>query len=356
MADTIRLKRSEAAGSVPAPSQLELGELAVNVADGRIYLKKADGTIVATAMKVEFDAHVGSGGGSHALATPSVAGFMAAADKAKLNGVQNAATANSPDATLLNRANHTGTQPASTITGLGAGATRPVQSGLHARADDGNTLALAGAFGFGGNPFQYGAGTTAAQTLDPYGLTRVFRLDADVSGSGFSTFSPVLHLGGIDTWSRFQIDYSSGIARYAHGLAGTQYASGQFWSTANFNPYVYSTTAEMQAAIAAAKPAPVLEIATSTTLNLSHANQFLWSTTSSALTITVPANSSVAFPVGAEIHLGAFTAGSLTLSAAGGVILDLPNGGSAVLGPNMNATLKKMQTNRWRLIGQTVAA
>jgi len=42
-------------------------------------------------------------------------GGLSAADRAKLDGIATAATANSPDATLLARGNHTGTQAASTI-------------------------------------------------------------------------------------------------------------------------------------------------------------------------------------------------------------------------------------------------
>jgi hypothetical protein len=52
------------------------------------------------------------------LATGTDAGLMAAADFTKLAGVASGATANSPDATLLARANHTGTQAQSTVTNL----------------------------------------------------------------------------------------------------------------------------------------------------------------------------------------------------------------------------------------------
>jgi hypothetical protein len=48
---------------------------------------------------------------------------MSSADKTKLDGIASGATANSSDATLLARANHTGTQAATTITGLAASAT-----------------------------------------------------------------------------------------------------------------------------------------------------------------------------------------------------------------------------------------
>jgi hypothetical protein len=51
------------------------------------------------------------------LATTTDAGLMAADDKTKIDGVASGATANSADATLLARANHTGTQAGSTITG-----------------------------------------------------------------------------------------------------------------------------------------------------------------------------------------------------------------------------------------------
>ena len=51
-------------------------------------------------------------------ATTAVDGYMTSTQATKLAGVATGATANSSDATLLARANHTGTQAASTITGL----------------------------------------------------------------------------------------------------------------------------------------------------------------------------------------------------------------------------------------------
>lgn len=60
----------------------------------------------------------------------------------KLSGIATAATANSPDATLLARANHTGTQAASTITGLGAVATSNLYSDLTGLPTLGNVSAL----------------------------------------------------------------------------------------------------------------------------------------------------------------------------------------------------------------------
>jgi len=46
MADVIQHKRSATAAAVPSAGQLALGELAINVADGRLFLKKANGVVV----------------------------------------------------------------------------------------------------------------------------------------------------------------------------------------------------------------------------------------------------------------------------------------------------------------------
>ena len=47
MANTLKIKRSSNAGSTPSASDLEHGEIAVNVADGKLFLKKSDNSVVA---------------------------------------------------------------------------------------------------------------------------------------------------------------------------------------------------------------------------------------------------------------------------------------------------------------------
>ena len=42
----IRLRRSNTANAIPTDSNLNLGELAINTADGALYFKKSDGTII----------------------------------------------------------------------------------------------------------------------------------------------------------------------------------------------------------------------------------------------------------------------------------------------------------------------
>ena len=46
MAQTIKLKRSSTAGAIPTHAQLALGEVAINTADGRMYMKDGANSIV----------------------------------------------------------------------------------------------------------------------------------------------------------------------------------------------------------------------------------------------------------------------------------------------------------------------
>lgn len=152
-----------AASSVPTP---EAGKerLFIDVADGLVKKKLSDGTLVTveqtgstppaenvsftpsgdlTSTNVqaaiqELDAektpigHVGSTGAAHGNATTSASGFMSPTDKAKLDGVQAGATQNDTDANLKNRANHTGSQAASTISDFTSAADARVNAGITA--------------------------------------------------------------------------------------------------------------------------------------------------------------------------------------------------------------------------------
>jgi len=60
MANTIRHKRSTTTGATPAAGSLVTGELAINTADGKLFTKKDDGTVV------EIGAGGGGGGGGGA--------------------------------------------------------------------------------------------------------------------------------------------------------------------------------------------------------------------------------------------------------------------------------------------------
>lgn len=64
---------------------------AADITDERNDKALAPGT---SDVQAELDAHIGSGGNAHALATTTTAGFMSAADKSKLNGIAAGAEVN----------------------------------------------------------------------------------------------------------------------------------------------------------------------------------------------------------------------------------------------------------------------
>lgn len=78
----------------------------------------ATDTVLAAVGKLQaqITGHFGVGGATHPdVVAAGASGFMSGADKTKLNGIATGATANSSDAVLLARANHTGTQSLATI-------------------------------------------------------------------------------------------------------------------------------------------------------------------------------------------------------------------------------------------------
>lgn len=83
---------------------------------------------------------------THAAAVAGGAsGLMTGSDKSKLDGVAAGATANSSDATLVNRANHTGTQLAATISDIAAAVRAQVEAMLAAGSNVSFTFGGSGA-------------------------------------------------------------------------------------------------------------------------------------------------------------------------------------------------------------------
>lgn len=56
MANIVKLKRSAVASAIPTTAQLDLGELAINTFDGKLFLKRDNGT--------QSIVEIGAGGGS----------------------------------------------------------------------------------------------------------------------------------------------------------------------------------------------------------------------------------------------------------------------------------------------------
>jgi hypothetical protein len=70
-----------------------------------------------------------------------------------------------------------------------------------------------------------------------------------------------------------------------------------------------------------------------------------------AITLTVPTNATVAFPIGTEIEIEQSGAGVLTVAAASGVTINSRGGDLSLAGQFAVAGLKKTATNTWTLTG-----
>jgi hypothetical protein len=176
------------------------------------YLTTAEGTAAFAAL-----------GHGHAAATGAAAGFMAAADKAKLDGIATGATANAADAALRDRATHTGTQAASTISDFGEAVDDRVAALLVAGAgvsltydDSAGTLAVAATGGGGGDGFPlglYSDGSDGDVTISSgtTTLTRDMSYNTlTISGSG------VLNTAGFRVFVKDTLDISAAGAGAIH--------------------------------------------------------------------------------------------------------------------------------------------
>jgi hypothetical protein len=75
---------------------------------------------------------------------------------------------------------------------------------------------------------------------------------------------------------------------------------------------------------------------------------------SSAVTVTVPTDASVALPVGTQIDVAQAGAGKVTFSAASGVTINSIGGNKSLAAQYAGATLIKVDTNTWDLEGNLI--
>ncbi len=90
---------------------------------------------------------------------------------------------------------------------------------------------------------------------------------------------------------------------------------------------------------------------TTYTLVLADSGKMITSSNGSAQTITVPANSSVAFPVGTQVLITAIGSGVVSIAAAGGVTIRSADSALKLRTQYSTASLIKVATDEWYLAG-----
>lgn len=93
------------------------------------------------------------------------------------------------------------------------------------------------------------------------------------------------------------------------------------------------------------------QVGTTYTLALTDDGKLVTLSNASAITLTVPLNASVAFPVGAQIDLIQLGVGQVTVSPAGGVTINSYTSLVNIAGKYAGATLRKIATDTWVLVG-----
>ncbi len=93
---------------------------------------------------------------------------------------------------------------------------------------------------------------------------------------------------------------------------------------------------------------------TSYTLTLSDANKFITLSNAASITVTVPNNSAVAYPIGTHINLAQLGAGQVSVVAASGVTVSA-DPGLKIAARYGGAELVKLATNTWLLVGRLSA-
>lgn len=156
------------------------------------------------------------------------------------------------------------------------------------------------------------------------------------------TYFNVLHIQHANTVGEISFGMTSDAFGVRRAFSGEYGPWRELWHSGNFDPATKQDKST------------VIGTATTRTLALTDAWNYVRPGTTSAITLTVPTNASVAFDIGTEITVRAL--GNVTLAAASGATLNAPSGGTLNMTERMTVTLKKVATNEWDVIGQTVAA
>lgn len=216
-----------------------------------------------------------------------------------------------PGSYYRSRANHTGTQAISTVSGL--------QDELDDRptGDDLGTAAFEDSASFATAAQGALAGTAVQTETDPTVPAHVKSITA----------------GDISAWSGKQNALSN--PSQAEAETGTA-STARSWSAQR----------DRQAIVAASR----LIVSVSANKTLALTDEYTYQRVTAAATFTIPTNASVAFPVGAEIDFFQAGAGAITFSPASGVTVNSYEDTLVTDGKGSAATLKKVGTNEWDLI------
>lgn len=336
-------------------------------------------------------------------ATDAAAGVMSSSDKVKLDGIATGATQNSSDAVLLARANHTGTQTASTISDFASASRAQAEAELVAGTNvtitpsgSGATrqLTIAAAGGGGSTNLSTTTSTTTLTVNSDTGTDAVLPA-ATPSVAGVLTAADKTKLDGVAVGATANANTDS----LAEGSTNKYFTETRVLATlmAGFTLIAGGTVSAADSLLVAvgklqkqindlfsgkqdtlvsgtniktvngasllgagnlaiagggvSLPA-IRSITGDEALGLSSINTFGVNATTSNYTSTIPSQAAVAWTADAELHFLTSSTGDLAITAGAGVSLNGVVGGSLTLSTqNGAATLKRIGADSWWLGG-----
>jgi hypothetical protein len=185
--------------------------------------------------------------------------------------------------------------------------------------------------------------TTTAMLVRLNGTTRTLATTADLSGYSVTGHT---HVIADTTGLQTALDAKAPLASPA--LTGTPTApTASAWTES-------TQLATTDNVVETVRTVPLnSQTGTTYTLVLTDAGKFVRLTNAAAITLTIPTNASVAFPINTRIDIGQGGAGQVTVGG-GGVTIRSSGSKLKLAGIYSGATLIKVDTDEWWLIGDIV--
>lgn len=173
-------------------------------------------------------------------------------------------------------------------------------------------------------------------------LAAILRLGR-TAGNVFDTTAVGLPSGKLSFPSGGLIDFNAGDVTITHAANTLTFAGATTGYVFNDGPVTASVLS------------PINVQAGSYTLVLTDAGKIVYCNSGSANNLTVPLNSSVAYPTGTRIDIAQYGAGQTTVVATGGVTIRSTGSKLKLFGQYSGATLVKIGTDEWYLFGDITA-
>ena len=185
--------------------------------------------------------------------------------------------------------------------------------------------------------------TTAANALKNLGLT--------------ATAAEINKLDGL-TATTTELNYVDGVTSAIQTQLNAKVPTTRTINNKQLNANISLAASDVNAAAldsgkvtASQASSSIVPIKANVELALAYAGKLLKAESSNAITITIPTNASVAFPVETEIEIVRWGSGAVSVSAAEGVTLCSMDGVKTIAGRYGTVCLKKIETNTWLLAG-----